>query len=286
MWVSDQRLARGETLIFDRSNKVFSARGNAYFKAPLSSLSRTTPFPTDPHQASIPETLEVFSDAWTYQPAALAFKENVRANYLQGDVRRAGLTCGFLSVGFNSNRLENLMARKSVALDEPWTGTNDTQRVERRLDCEDLTVQFYTNGLIERIFAQTNVLAKQTETRPGHARPIHSELAATTATAYFFAHTNQIKEIVAEQNVAILREDKKAHGERAVYVASRREVELTGHPTAEMPMGRITHAESLIWNEAHNTLRATATGTNVVARGEAPRKWGTNRAGILFPKSK
>jgi lipopolysaccharide assembly outer membrane protein LptD (OstA) len=173
-----------------------------------------------------------------------------------------------------------------VALDEPWTGTNAARRAEKRLNCENLTVHFYTNGLLQSILAQTNVLAQQNETRPGQAQPVHSELTATTANVFFFAHTNQVREIVAEQNVAILQADKKAHGEKAVYVASRREVELTGHPTAEMPMGRITHAQALIWNQAHNTLRATATGTNVVAEGMAPRKWGTNRLGPLFPKSK
>ena len=281
VWQSDQRLVKGEMLIFDRTNKFIRAQRNTYLKMPLSSLGgRTTPLL--PKAPAPPEVIEVFSDDFLYQPTKLTFHEKIRANYLQGELRRGSLTCGFLALGFTSNRIETLVARQNVAAEQPAVGTNDARRTDKRLNCESMTIHFYTNGLVQNLLAETNVFAQQTETRSGRPLPIHTELTADSTSISFFAHTNQVREIVALKNVSIVQDTKKARGNKAVYTASNNVVELNGNPTAETPMGRITEAEVLIWDRTRNTLRGR--GERVIGEGEMPGK-GTNRTGLLFPKS-
>ena len=275
IWQSDQRLVKGETLTFDRTNKVFSARRNAFLKLPLSALGRQTSASSG-LKSSGPESIEVFSDDFIYQPDALTFHENVRAKYFQGEVLHGGLTCAFLSLGLSSNRLNSAVAKGSVALDQPFVGTNEARRVEKKLNCESLALYFSTNGLIQSALAETNVLARQTETRRGRLLPIQTDLLAGQVALLFFAHTNQVREIIAERNVSVVQGDRRAHGEKAVYTATNNSVELTGHPTAETPLGRITEAEALLWDRAHNTLKAK--GKQIVGEGEVPAK-GTNIGG-------
>ncbi len=281
VWQSDQRVVKGETLLFDRTNQVLRARRNTYLKAPLSALGRQAPVAPDLKPAATPlETVEVFSEDFIYQPAALIFQENVRANYYQGEVRHGGLTCGFLSIGFNRNRIETVVAKTRVALEMPAVGTNGARRVDKTLRCENLSIDFYTNGLVRSVLAESNVLAQQTETRLGHLVPITTRLTASRASASFFAHTNQVREMVAEKNVTIVQDAKSARGDRAVFSATNNLVQLMGNPTADTPMGRITQAEVLIWDRTHNTLKAK--GRKVLGEGEAPGK-GTNRGGLRTP---
>jgi len=280
VWQSEQRLVKGETLTFDRTNKVFSARRNAYLKLPLSALGHQTPA-SSARKPSGPETIEVFSDDFIYQPDALTFHENVRAKYLQGEVLHGGLTCAFLNLGLSSNRLHTVLAKGNVALDQPFVGTNETRRIEKKLNCESLALYFSTNGLIQSALAETNVFARQTETRRGRPLPIQTDLLAGQVALSFFAHTNQVREIIAERNVSLVHGDRRAHGEKAVYTATNNSAVLTGHPTAETPLGRITEAEALLWDRTHNTLKAK--GSKVVAEGEVPAR-GTNRGGLFRVK--
>ena len=282
LWQSDQRIVKGETLIFDRTNKLLVARQNAWLRMPLSSFGGQTAPSSNPNKpAPPPETLEVFSDGFVYRPAAIIFQDHVRANYFQGAAQGGWLTSGFLNIGFKSNRIETLVATTQVTLEQPATGTNGARRTDRKLKCENLTIQFSTNGLMQSILAETNVVAQQTETRAGRALPAETELTAARATVFFFAHTNEVREIRAEGSVTIKQDTKSARGAKAVYTASNNVVELSGHPTADTPMGRITEAEVLFWNRAHNTLKAT--GKKVVGMGEVPGK-GPNRSGFVFPK--
>jgi lipopolysaccharide export system protein LptA len=271
VWQSNDRLIKGDTLTFDRTNKVFSARGNAYLAMPLSALGRQAPVPSG-RQPPVAERVEAFSDDFVYQPDALSFHENVRAKYFQGEVLHGGLTCGSLRLGFNSNRLDSVLAKGSVALDQPFVGTNDARRIEKKLNCESLALHFHTNGLIQSALAEMNVVARQTETRRGRPLPIQTDLLADQVAVWFFDHTNQVREIIAERRVSIVQGDRKAHGEKAVYSATNNSVVLTGHPTAETPMGRITEAEALLWDRTRNTLKASR---KVVGDVEVPAK-GTN----------
>ena len=209
----------------------------------------------------------------------------MRANYFQAGVQRGWLTCKFLNFGLISNRVESIAAKRTVEITQAWTGTNDQRAIEKKLNCESLMIYFCTNGLVQSILAERDVHAQQSEVRPGRPQPLRSELTAGTATFSFYAHTNQVREIMAEHNVSIVQDTKKARGEKAVYTASNTQVELTGNPTAELPIGRITRAQALIWDQAHHTLTARAKGANVIGEGEVPNR-ATNRISPLFPKSK
>ena len=204
-----------------------------------------------------------------------------RTNYFQGAEQRGWLNSGFLSVGFNSNRIETLLAATAVTLDQPPVDTNSAHRVEKKLSCEILKMRFYTNGFVQSAVAETNVFAQQMETRAGRARATQTELRAGLAKLFFFAHTNQVREMIAEREVSIVQDTKSAQGDRAVYTAANDIVQLSGSPTADMPLGRITEAEVLIWDRGHNTLKAK--GKTVVGVGEVPGKR-PPRTGLLLPK--
>lgn len=286
VWQSDERLVKGDTLRFERTNNSMKAQGNAFLRAPLSVIGRAKPAAFDPREPSEqPEMLEVSSADLAYESSALTFRDHVRGTLFQGPARMGWLTCDSLKVGFISNRLDTIRASGSVAIDQPWTGTNEARRTDKTLNCENLTVHFSTNGFVRTILAETNVLARQIEARQGRAEPVRTELAAGKVDFSFFTHTNQIREIVAERAVSIKQDTRSAHGEKAVYTATNGIVELTGHPTAEMPLGRITHASALIWDQIHHTLKARAAGTNVIGEAEAPGK-GTNRFSPILPKMK
>ena len=276
VWQADQRLVKGDVLVFDRTNRVLTATRNAYLKMPLSSVGRPSS-PGGTRQEPPLETVEVFSDDFVYAPEALTFHEHVQANYLIGESLRGSLACAVLDVAFRSNRVESLLASKNVAAEQPSFGTNAT-RLSRKLNCESLTVRFGSNGNIQNIIARTNVLAQQTETRRGRPLPIHTELSAGSASISFFPHTNQVREFVAEKDVFISQDSRSARGAMAVYTASNDSVELSGNPTAETPMGRITQARALIWDRGRNTLKAR--GTRVIGQSEAPLK-GTNTSRLL-----
>jgi lipopolysaccharide export system protein LptA len=279
IWQSPQRSVRGDTLVMERSNQVFRARGHAYLKMPLASL-RAPAAASNAQKAGPVETLEAFSDEFTYQPAGLRFQQNVRANYFQGEARRGWLTCGWLDVLLHSNRLESIHARERVRLEELPDATNNLRQVSQKLACEDLQLSFYTNGLVRSAVAQTRVQAEQTETRAGRPLPINTRLTAEKVFADFFSHTNQVREMVAEGNVFMAQDSKQARGEKAVYTATNNSVELSGHPTAETPLGRITRADALVWDRTHNKLRGT--GPRIIGETELRLK-GTNQLGH-FPR--
>src|SRR5205823_11252889 len=120
---------------------------------------------------------------------------------------------------------------------------------------------------------QTNVVARQTETRRGRPQPIETQLTAGNASIHFFLHTNQVRDIVAEHDVSVVQDTQSAHGQKAVYTATNDVLELSGHPTIQTPLVRMTKAEVLIWDRAHNTIKAK--GPKVVGEGEVPGR-GTN----------
>ena len=280
VWESDQRLVKGERLVMDRTNQVFSVQGNAYLKMPLSSIGRS-PVSAGLTKPTTMEMVEVFSDHFVYEPSALRFYEQVRANYLEDQALRGWLTCAYLGLGLVSNRLENVSAERNVTAEQLPFGTNQARQIDKKLNCESLNIRFYTNGLLETVLAQTNVFARQTETPRGRTFSIKTELRAERAWFSFSQTTNQLREFVAETNVSILQEARSAHGARAVYTASNDLVKLSGNPTAETPLGRITEAEVLIWDHAHNSLKAK--GPKVMGQGQGPAR-GTNSINRLFRK--
>ena len=115
-WQSDRRLVKGQTLIFDRTNRVFRARGNAYLKFPLpasqnAALRRGSGSNSPEHRPAATNLfIEVFSNDLDYQSDLLTFRENVRATYLEGEQVGGSLTCSLLTVKA-SHQVERIEAK-------------------------------------------------------------------------------------------------------------------------------------------------------------------------------
>ena len=283
-WQAGPRQVRGQTLLFDGAKQSFLARQQAYLKLPLASLGAQSFLSAQPLEASTtksmpPQFLEVSADECEYLSDRLTFRERVRGRFLEADVARGTLDCGFLALHFHSNQVESAVAHEAVRVEQlPWGSAKD-RRLARKLDCECLTVQLLTNGQVDRIVAETNVVATQTEWRPGAPGPIQTRLTAGIVTTDFFVHTNQVRQVVAERNVTIVQEHRRAQGDRAVYNGTNNVVELTGHPTAELPEGKITQADVLLWDRAQNKL----SGQKLKAQGTLPAA-ATNRTDLPPPK--
>ena len=283
-WLSDQRLVTGDTLTFDRTNQIFTAQGNAYLKLPVTTFGKTSLLPSKSadsthHAALTNQFLEVFSDNYDYGDNLLTFRENVRANLLEGEEINGWLVCGWLSVQVISNQVKSIVARQNVAAGQVPPPNESTRKVYKKLNCEVLTVNFSSNGQTESFIADQKVVAKQDELRAG-TNDIHTLLKADVLTGYFFAQTNQVERMVAERNVFLEQGERSAQGVKAVYTATNNLVELSGEPTAKLPEGRITEAESLIWDRANEKLSA---------RGRFKSEWkrppgGTNQTNLRFPK--
>ncbi len=138
-------------------------------------------------------------------------------------------------------------------------------------------------GTVEQIVALTNVAGFQQEWRKGTNPPVQSRFSAEMVTADFFPATNQIREAVAERDVVIVEDQRRARADRAVFTGTNNVVEFTGNPTAESPIeGKITHADVLFWDRG----RQRFSGRNLRMEGIVPRK-GTNQTTVpLAPQEK
>lgn len=280
VWQADQRVVKGEALLFDRTNRVFSARRNAYLKLPVAAIGKQTALsskPANPQKAGPPQFIEVFASDIDYHPSVLTFRERVRANFLEGETIRGQMTAEFLSVKF-SNQVERLVAKQKVTFEDFPVEQPDGRKIAKRLDCELFTGIFSTNGQIDRLVAETNVLAQQTEWRKTAPEPVRTKLGAQTLAVQFFPQSNEVSHIVAERDVSIMQDQRRAHGEMAVYTSTNQVVVLTGNPTAEAPEVKVTEADVVIWDRLQNKFYSRKFKASVVA--PAP---GTNRSNLRSP---
>src|SRR5205085_4085585 len=114
------RVSRGQVLQFDRTNKVFTARTNAYLRVATADLgSRTaTGLPTlKNNTGQLPSFVEVYADDYTYNSNMLVFRGHVRGRMLDTNTPRATVTCDFLGLSF-SNQLESVFANGSIHLEQ------------------------------------------------------------------------------------------------------------------------------------------------------------------------
>ncbi len=275
-WERDQRVAKGDRLFFDRTNRIFRAQGDAYLKLPLAEFNRQSIFPA-PGSAiakttnAAPQFMELWSDQYEYRNEFLTFRDGVRGQLLEGETVRATLAAAeSLRVKFTSNQVERVVARNKVALEELPIPSPDGKVSGKKLNCEVLWLFLGTNGQLQRLVAETNVFIQQsnmviqpTNKSPRPSRPIYSSLKAEAVMMEFYAHTNDVREMVAERGVEIRHDLRWASGAKAVYNGTNHLFELTGNPKAEAPEGQITEAEAIIWNRENNTfgsLKPKATG--------------------------
>ena len=239
-WQAEERLIRGDALIFDRSNQVFQARQHASLKAPVASLSGSG-LPASRSNVTTnglpmpPRFVEIFADDFHYQSNLLTFRENVRGHFLADDSILGSMACGELTLTVTNGQVTRILAQQGVHVEKPPVPTAAGRAIGRTLDCESLTIFIATNGLVTSMVAETNVVGQQEEIRPDRPTPIRTTLTAGTATAWFFPTTNLIEKAVAEQNVVIVQEGRSAGGERAVYNATNDLMVLTGQTVLESP---------------------------------------------------
>jgi lipopolysaccharide export system protein LptA len=274
-WQADQRTVMGDELFFDRTNRVFRDVGHAFLKVPVSSFGKQ-PLLGASGETKPGQFIEINSGSFELEGDWLTFHEPVRGRLLEGDKPLGRLEAGFLSLQL-SNQIQGIVAKKKVFLEQFPVVRPDGRRVSKTFKAENLDVTLTTNGLLKKILARDNVHGTQ-HTWPTNKPEAVVVLDADRMTADFFAHTNQLKDIVASRNVSISSGDKSAHGDLAIYTATSNEVFLTGNPTAESPENpkvHITQADWIRWDRTRNRFSSS----NLTAKGD-PKPTKTNQTSL------
>jgi lipopolysaccharide export system protein LptA len=247
-------LVKGAKLVLNRTNRVFSARRNAYMRIPVAALGKTSLLPRDPvlqrgAGTATNRFIEVYSDDFDYRTNQMNFFGNVRGDLVAGDLKQGDLQCADLQITFG-DRLEKLFARGGVRVRQFPTILSDGKRVSKELVCETLTVTMDSEGRLTDILAEQEVMAQQLTTRTNTPNPSLTKVSMNWLKAKFFPQTNQVESIIAERNVRIEQEGRTAQGNHAVFDGASQVLELTGQPTAMSPEGRITQTDVLVWDAA------------------------------------
>jgi lipopolysaccharide export system protein LptA len=275
-WQADQRMITGDQLFFDRTNRVFRNVGHAYLKMPISSLG-SQPLLGPRSKTAPSQFMEITGSSFEMEGDWLTFHDPVRGSLVEGDNPIGRLEAGFLAVQF-SNQIQRVVGKKKLFLEEFPVLMPDGRRVSKTFQSERLDATLGTNGFLSQIVANEHVHGTQhtwwTNKPPGVA-----VMDAERMTADFFSHTNLLRDIVAERNVNINTENRKAHGELAVYTATNNMVLLTGNPTAESPDAKITEADTIRWDRT----RGKFTFSKLTAQ-ENPKAVKTNETSL--PSSK
>jgi lipopolysaccharide export system protein LptA len=281
VWRTEDRMVKGERLIYDRTNEVFRAVSNAYLRLPVSALGRLQGFSPGAEQGGVTNDtrdafVEVFSNDIEYHPGRLEFIGNVRGYLLTNEVLLGRFTSRDLVVKF-SNQVERVQASGHVVIEQVAHADPRGVRREKSLASEVFEVLFTTNGNVRTLFARDHVEVRQTEFRPGEREPVRTWMTAGMLIATMTG-TNELQTIQAETNVVVRQESpegpRSATGERAVYLASEDAVVLTGDPVIELPEGTTRDAETVIYDRKTGTFRSQGasrtTGREIPGLGEEP----------------
>ena len=256
-WQQGQRIVRGERLFYDRTNQVFSSEGNSHLQVPMSEFGG---------QGATNRTQFIQTDSrrFDYRNGYLTFYENVVSTLVESNLIRGRLKADDFVRLKLSNHVERITARRNVQAQEFSEPTKSGRMSSNMLNCEFLTVELNTNGGVRRVYAETNVVAQQF--RRSTNKTSHASLAAEALFADFFAHTNDVRELIAERSVVIRSDDSSATGQRATYTATNQLVELTGEPTLETPRLKFDQADAILYDRATGKFSAR----NPEGRARAP----------------
>jgi lipopolysaccharide export system protein LptA len=279
LFESERRLITGKVLRFNGQTMVFSAEPDAYVKLPLHSLSDLPILASAAHGAKPAAVrtnvfMEIWSKSFDYHTNLLRFAGEVRANLLEGDQAQGKLTCETLTIRFGQ-QVEGVLAENHVEL-EQYAAGQGPRKAARRVTCETLRATFSPNGHLEMAIAENGVTAEQEESAVGAAQPILTKVTAQTVTAWFSTVTNRLDRAVADKGVIVTREDRVMRAEQAMYHENSGLLKLTGHPTARMPEGQITEAESLVYDRSN---------ARFIGRGKFKSEWKTPPRGTNFMNS-
>lgn len=242
-WQQGQRIVRGDRLFYDRTNQVFQSEGHSYLQVPVSEFGRQAG--TNKSQGQL---IQTDSARFDYRNGYLTFYDNVRSTLIETNFIRALLFADDSVRLKLSNQVESITARRNVRGEQFSVPTIAGQMKSNRVSCEVLEVELNTNGSLHRIFAETNVLTQQFRVRSNKIS--HASLSAESLLAYFFTHTNDVRDLIADRNVVITSDDSTAKGQRATYTATNSLVELTGSPMLESPRIKVDQADAILYDRA------------------------------------
>jgi len=283
---TEQRLVNGKTLRFDRNTKVFSAGPDAYVRLPFRSVTdlglvSTSPATGSRRQVATNEFIEVWAQLFEYHTNLLHFTGNVRVNFLKETTGLGKLTCASLTIRY-AEQVQSLLAEQDVEM-EQFAATNAGPKVARTVHCERLRAEFNAQGRLETAVFDQKVTAEQEESRKDRAMPVISTLTSDMLTAFFSPVTNRVDRVVADRDVIVSQEERTARGNQAVYNESSGLLELLGQPSAQMPEGKITQAERLVWDRSNARLIGRGKFKSV---WKAPAGASTNQMNIPTPAKK
>jgi lipopolysaccharide export system protein LptA len=122
-WQAQQREGGAETLMIDRTNRIFQAQGNAYLR--MSGENATSGFPsfTNPERpkaiSRAEQFVEVRSSSYEVRTNAAVFNENVRLKRLEGENLRGEMSCDTMQLAFaGTNELQTVLAEGNVVIQE------------------------------------------------------------------------------------------------------------------------------------------------------------------------
>jgi lipopolysaccharide export system protein LptA len=250
----NERLARGDVLVFDRINRAFSADGHAYLKFPPSAISGTGATNSN---GGTNLFVEINASAYDYRNDSLMFHGPVQAALLSGETTVGTLDCkGSLTADFTNNVVQRITAENTVHARQLPAEVAPGRVLERDLKSEQLRIEMRSKGLAREIDARQNVVVSQVETRAHQAEPMVLTINSDDLSAFFLPTTNDVEHIVAERNVIVTGSQGSARGAKAVYTAADGLAILTGKPRAEMPQGWVTADEAIIYNVVTGRMRA------------------------------
>ena len=279
-WLSEGRTIKADVLALDRTNHVFSGRGHAFFKVPLSQFGPAAPSrATTNRTATTNLFLEVSANDFAYQPNRLAFRGNALARFLDTNVLRGQVTCETLTAHF-AERLDSLLAEKHVVAEHYPAAGATGKLATNLLSCEVLAAKLSESGQVVALVAADNVQAAQIAVSTNQPKPTVTQLTCGTLTAVLLPQSSQVDKLHAEEHVLISQGDKTARGADAIYTAAANVIELTGQPSAEFADGKVRDADVLLWDRNAGTFRG---------RGKYRLEWTrpsgqTNRSKFFAPK--
>lgn len=123
-WRIEQQEGSASELVFDRTNRVFRANGQARLQMPAAGMGAVS-FLSRPGSASadsLPPTnqfVEVRCDSYELRTNVAVFRDQVRVSDRLGDQQQGQMTCGLMTLTFaGTNELERLVAQQDVVISQ------------------------------------------------------------------------------------------------------------------------------------------------------------------------
>jgi hypothetical protein len=158
----------------------------------------------------------------------------VRARLLSGPLLLGRMNCGMLTLSTNDSG-QRLHAEYGVRIEQLPALNAKGNWESKTLNCEVATMLLRTNGLVQSMIAESNVVVTLADRPTDRDAPTLTELAAEILTAVFAPNTNQVDTVVAERSVVITQETGGAQGDKAVYDRRADSLLVTGNVVLKRP---------------------------------------------------